>query len=336
MAALNFSPLKSMVLRKLIRRNATYRDLSDRKWGLCPSETRIGPPAVYFEEDLERVTAVMHDTTEAQEAARIKGGLTEHRATVAYSVKDVMLIDGALYKGSMKHVLVPEHRRFVTAELPTIGSRTLACTLYGSMYFGHWLSDDLTLHLAADEPVIAARNSYSQESDYCKLFKIEQTRVARAHFKRLVILDDVGQNSYKQRRYEELRSRLQVKSAGNRLVYIRRGSTRALTNTQEVENYLRSQGFAILDPERESAAQMASGLAGAALVVGVEGSHLVPAVYTADAICVIQPPNRFNNVIKDYTDCLGMRYAFTVGTAVSGGYSVELDRLKKIIDRLNA
>lgn len=76
----------------------------------------------------------------------------------------------------------------------------------------------------------------------------------------------------------------------------------------------------------------------AKLVVGVEGSHLIHAMVTiaeGGTLLVLQPPNRFNNPLKDYTDCLGMNYAFLTGHAVEDGFEVDLDQLARLLEQID-
>lgn len=187
---------------------------------------------------------------------------------------------------------------------------------------------------------------YGYETGYCALLDIAENRIDSGHFEQLLIFDDVGQNPYKRQRYLELRSRLRsaVSPCETRQVYIKRGvkgakASRSLSNAWEIENYLISQGFCVVDPDRQTAREIAEAVAGARLVVGIEGSHMLHAIYSAGdgaSVCVLQPPNRFTNVIKDYTDCLGLHYGFTVGTESADGFFVPLDGMKRILDRMSA
>ena len=59
--------------------------------------------------------------------------------------------------------------------------------------------------------------------------------------------------------------------------WIRRGKVgqrRILTNKGEVEAFLESRGFAIIDPQTMGVEEMIGKLLGAPIVVGVEGSQL--------------------------------------------------------------
>lgn len=338
--------LKQLISRGIPGSRKALRELSEKKWLLCEGESRQSPPAIYLEGDLERVTQVMEDTTLERELGRIHGGITEHAATVAYQLADVDIFEGSLYKGSVRHPLLRKsdvsHKK---TEVLEIEAASLASTFYGSFYFGHWMTDDLTLHLAAESvgnPVTIARKRYGHEPAYCELFGIQPTFVERAKCAQVVIFDDFGQNKYKRERYELLRSRLRssIKSKGNSRVFIRRGSsgaTRSLVNFEAVEKSLMTQGFVIVDPERLTVEQIIEQTLGAELVVGVEGSHLTHGLFAmADGgtLCTLQPPYRFNNWYKDFTDCLGMRYACMTGTTVEGGFTVDTERLERLMEKI--
>ena len=96
-------------------------------------------------------------------------------------------------------------------------------------------------------------------------------------------------------------------------------------------------GFRILDPQRDSFETMRNALCHAPLVVGVEGSALVHAIMLMPSdgcLAVIQPPRRFNNLHKGYTDCLGQGYAFTVADEVDGGFHLPVGRLLALFERV--
>lgn len=346
---MNTSRLRALALQKLFRMNRTLRDYSERQWTLHPSETEITPPAYYFEDELAYITDFPKATWREVEMRRIKGGLTEHAATIAYQISNVELVKGILFKRAAKETLVRQSRGFFAPDPPMInGTSALAATYYGSVFFGHWLSDDLVRHLAGEAlatPIMPNRKTYRHEPEYCELMGISQHRVDSARFEKLIMLEDFGQNAFKRQRFLELRSRLcgAVQSSHNRYVYIRRGfrdagASLVLTNAAEVEDYLTTQGFHIVDPDQLSSSEIASAIAGARVVVSIEGSHMLHALYAMGdgaTLCLIQPPYRFNNVMKEYMDCMGLRYGFTVATENAEGFAAPLDRLKRILDRLD-
>jgi hypothetical protein len=74
------------------------------------------------------------------------------------------------------------------------------------------------------------------------------------------------------------------------------------------------------------------------IVIGVEGSHLSHSIYPikdGGSIIVLQPPNRFSMVLKDFTDCLDMNFGFLVGTEKEGGnFEINIQRLDELIDKV--
>lgn len=341
-----FVALSSLAVRRILRRAASLADISARTWTLCPAEVRTAPPAIYLEESLGRISGAGADTTVEREMRRIAGGEVEHAATIVHTVAKVRLYRGSLYAGAWKHRLLERPETGLPrAEEPWV-ERTgaLACTLYGSMYFGHWLRDDLSLSIAAeslDHPVIVARPPYRHEPGYRRLLDLERRPSTEGMFERILVLIDHGQNSFKSKRYQALRARLRRRypENGSSLIYIRRGTLgardpRALINGEEVERFVASLGFRIVDPDALPCEDIVRQIMGAKLVISTEGSHLGHAAYAMgedSVLCVLQPPNRFNNVYKDFTDCLGHRYAFVVGAPAEGGFVVQLDEIQRIL-----
>ena len=335
---------KQLVLRALTRRDLRLNDLYGKRWVLCEKEVKASPPALYLPGDLDRVQAVSELSSMEQERRRILGGQTEHAATVAYELKNVDYFQGSLFKGAVRQPMVKnldglEGDTSKPVHLPYV---SISSTLYGSFYFAHWLMDDLTLHLAAETTgsEIAILNPLiGHQPQYRQLFDIESQVLRRAHFDRVILFDDFGQNSYKRQRYDELRSRLQAKvqGKGHTRVFLRRsgGAARSLTNHEEIESAMEQRGFSIFDPMKGSVEEIAEHLCGAKLVVGVEGSHLSHALYAmADegCLCVLQPPGRFMSILKDFTDCLGLRYAFVTGTEAGEGFSIDANNLNRLLD----
>lgn len=341
-----FTALGSLALRRILRRPATLADISIRTWTLCTTEVARVAPAIYLTESLGRVSGVMSDTTHERELRRIQGGKVEHAATVVHTVAKARLYNGGLYAGAWRKPLLDRggRRPHLRAEPWVEKTGALACTLYGNRYFGHWVYDDLTLSIAAealDHPVIIARRPYHHEPGYRQLLGLEARTCTEGVFERMLLLEDVGQNSFKKRRYQELRARLRSRCPrdGSSLIYIRRGARhererRFLVNGPEVERFLVSRGGLVVDPDELSSEEIVRQIMGAKLVIGTEGSHMAHAAYTmADdsVLCVLQPPDRFNNVFKDYVDCLDQRYAFVVGAPAEEGFRVEPDEIDRTL-----
>ncbi|MBF2025835.1 MAG: glycosyltransferase family 61 protein [Oscillatoriales cyanobacterium C42_A2020_001] len=342
---LNLAPLQQRILR-LIQGRKTYQDVCDRQWILCPGERATHPPAIYLPAALEKVTAVPDTTTYANELTRIQGGTVEHGATTAYQLRDVHFLSGYVYKGAMKHVLVTTKEAFLkqgTTEL--IAEAALACTWVGNRFFGHWITDDLTLTLAAQQlatAVTVSKPLTQHQIGYSTLFDIQTKPISQAFCKRFIIIDDVGQNSFKRQRYQTLRTKLQQEASSPThpgVMFLRKdtGVQRSLLNEPKIAQFLQAQGFTILDAETLSAVEIVQKTLGARIVVGVEGSQLVHGLFPMSengVMLTLQPPYRFNNVYKDYTDCLGLRYAFVIGNPVADGFEIDIDDLARTLDAI--
>ena len=203
-----------------------------------------------------------------------------------------------------------------------------------------------TLYLAArglGDPFIVKRTPFLHESGYRQLLNISCEPVDRAYFDHVVVLRDFGQNAYKRMRYEILRNRLEERArpTGAKRVLLRRGNlgeSRAIVNAPEFESYLKSQGFAILEPERLTSSEIAEQTMGAEVVIGIQGSQIPQALLTmahGGILCLLQPTFRFNNTTKGYTDCLDTRYAILVGHSDPGGFSIDMKGLKRMLERID-
>ena len=338
--------MASLLRRGFYRGDIRLTECSRERWEIHPGESVVERPAIFQEDGLSRILAVEEHTTREIELKRIRGGPTEHAATMAYRLNDVELVDGRIYcQDWMRRLTNEPSRIMVESTIEQFKFATLACTHFGSVYFAHWMADDLTLQLAAESigtPVTARRRLYSHESGYADLMDIRPNKVTRARFEQLIVLEDVGQNSYKRQRYQALRARLaRLPGNGHDKIFIRRGRkfarvARELTNSDEIERFLASNGFRIVDPDELTSTEIAGAMLGSRLVVSVEGSHVAHALYSVGdtaAICLLQPPNRFNNHFKDFTDCLGLNYAFVVGVMDSAGFAVDVRELDWVIRR---
>ncbi len=304
------------------------------------------PPAIFEEDDLARIVGVPVEDTIARNVDLVRGGLVQNRPTIAYELRNAVLSGGHLFtwrachrismKSAPAWVRTPE-RRFEEA--------ALASTHYGQKYFGHWLSDDLPLKLAAESlaPAVSVLEAPTpHQRQYLDILGLAPLVVGDAFFSRIIVLDDVGQNVFKRQRYDVLRERMRsrVTSPGNRKVMILRGKSgqrRLLLNEPQVAIALASRGFTALDPTALTATEIAQACLDAECVVGVEGSQLkhgLSFMSRQGTLVVLQPPNRFCLVQKGRCDCEGIRYALQVGHEVGADFTIDIDALHRLLDRL--
>jgi hypothetical protein len=336
---------KALALLGLSRRE--LQSAASRHWIICPPSRQTVPPAIYNPADLDRVTGTSEYSSLPEEMASLLRNVHEHAASVAFVLRNADLVEGHLYAGRWKDRLLSRRPPLLSAAPDTVLPQgSLATSWHGSTFFGHWLADDLTLQLAAERtghPFVAERPLYVHEPEYRRLLGLPIQAYRRVRVGELVVIEDRAQNAFKRARYDELRRRLATvtQSQGHRRVFLRRGEggrSRRLLNAPEVEQYLQAQGFEILCPEALSAADIATRMLGATLAVGVEGSHLAHALLTmahGGVICCLQPPDRFVNIFRGYANCLDMQYATVVGHAASGGFRLDLEDLKRVLDRID-
>jgi hypothetical protein len=342
---MTLAPLVARLLRKA-KLGVDLRSASTKSWTIAPAEDRREPAAIFDPGDLARVTGLGDDCTMDKDLARIHERNQHHGATRAYLLSDVTLVGGHLFSGRWMQELGNAPLRWVGERRTIIRERVaLAATRYGVRYFGHWLLDDLPLALAARElgvPVAPKRNIRLQHQRYSELAGIVVNELEATTFRELVVLEDVGQNADKRRRYQTLREKFGALSAaehpGVMLVRGSSGVKRVLTNEDAVQALARARGFAVLHPPEHSAEELLAACWGARIVLGVEGSHMVHgllAMKDGGTVCALMPPFRFNTILKDWSDAIGLRYAFMVGEAHGDGFRVDLRRLTALLDRIS-
>lgn len=344
---INLALFKQRGLRLLTGRK-TYQELCEKQWTLYAGHSSISPSAIYLPGELDKVTNVPAETTYAKELQRIQGGITEHAATIAYQLRDVQIHNGYIYKGAMKVPLTTTKESwFNHGEIESIPEAALACTFCGNRYFGHWMTDDVVLNLVAKQLATAVRTSQKlspNQIEYSHLFEINSTPVTQAKFNELIMIQDYAQNQFKRERYESIRSKIKPLgsssvSPGVMLLRGKSGIQRYLCNEDEVAEFLRSQGFTIIDPEKTPAREIIRQSLGTKIIVGVEGSQLANGLFTVakdGVILTLQPPYRFNNVYKGRVDCLGIKYAFVVGTQVDHGFEISIENLTRTLDLIHS
>jgi capsular polysaccharide biosynthesis protein len=110
-------------------------------------------------------------------------------------------------------------------------------------------------------------------------------------------------------------------------------------NEAQIETLLETRGFEIIDVTQARVDDILYRCRDAAVVIGVEGSALMHGIFSmADhgTLICLQPPHRFNNVLKDHTDATGLKYGFVVGRGVDGEFEIAPDELLRTIELTQA
>lgn len=340
-----FAVIEHILKKKVVRKPPrTLESVAVKTWEIAPSETSISPPAFFLPNQLERVTAWAF-TSEHPRRAMAGDNVTVHKATRGFLLKDVWLIDGALYKDNAHSWLAPQSSRWPQVRVETeIDRGAVYCTAGGNKYFGSWLIDDcLSYPLACAEgiPVTTAQASGLHTLGYEKWLDMKPARLHNAFFKELIIFEDLGQNRNRHLRFRAMSDRLlsHVKAATHPGVFILRGKMgelRLLHNEMELAEYLHNhRGFRILDPMKADVPSIIAACAGARTVVGVEGSQLchgIAVLQPGGSLLTLQPPNRFVSALKPLTDRDIQHFGFVVGTQEGNGFSIDPIEVERTLD----
>jgi hypothetical protein len=352
MISFNVPMIRRMLLRLAARRFVSIYELAKSVDILCPAETAGLPSAVYPEGSLDKIIALSPWRTWEQEHRLIRGGKVALPPSHAYLVSDVDIVDTWLYAGAAKDNPGYGSEKFLLKQLgprQELAVAHLVTTVGGSHFFGALLLDDFVIELNADNSennIRMVTKTYGHEHGYRQMLGLPFPPVTRhARVAQLTVYTEPSNNSFRATRYRLLRERLRQNFNGKRNcsavgVYLKRGGSgekRILENEPEIEAFLVEIGFDIVEPAELTVEEIVSRTMDIGIVVSVEGSHMSHTQYTMkdDAtFVVLQPPDRFSTVYKEFTDCMGMQYAFLVGDKTEKGFTVSIDELQQILDRI--
>jgi hypothetical protein len=313
---------------------------------IYPEESVTYLPAIHLDGQIERVTGSPSESTKAREiesVMRLKG---RHAPTIAYHFRDVALVDGSVYSNTMKF-FVRDLEASSPIEPIDLDRAALVSSYYGVRYFGHWLRDDCTLQLLARDldlpPLCLPGPAGLHIEGYTSLFDQSWTPTVRAYIKHLAIFSDHDQNGLRRQRYERLRDTVAARYPRGNLrsfVYLKRGADgvrRAIRNEDEIIRMLAASGFTVLDTASTPLEELLGTLVNARIVVSLEGSHIAHCVYAMPSdsgLLVLEPADRFSANQRLWTDCLGIRSGFVVGTPNETGYEFDPTEIRRTIDLL--
>jgi capsular polysaccharide biosynthesis protein len=271
-----------------------------------------------------------------------------------HEFRDAMILDGSAYLASRHRMelrsalearsLLRQLSVIPAAPRAEISEASLVSGVAGSTWFGHWLEDEVPMHMLATAyapPVAHVRPSYEHEQPYLDLLGLEAPmRVGTAHISRLTIVDEFAQNPHKARRYWRVRERIaQGRTRNGRRVFLNRGRSgalRAISNEAPLLDRFRKEGYTVLDLTGASLEQILNVLAGANLVVSVEGSHLAHALYAMarfGTMVIVNPPWQVHTTVADIAPFCELHPAMYICTSQGdGAFHAHPDELLKFID----
>ena len=339
------------LVKRFILGPGSLEDTSFKQEVMCAEERTTLPPAIFLPDQLERVAEQkIHGWgAKSREEAIAEATATAvvHAPAIAYHIKDATLIDGRLFAGRFKYPIaqkslyatnVQEPRRFNIA--------ALASSFLGTKYFGHWLTDDSTRFMLAEQfgtPLCARMPVYVHQRMYQKYFEQNWEPTDRAYIDHLVIFQDFSQSSFKRERYRKLRERIKKRfpvSTRRSNIFLRRGQTgssRSIQNEEAIVGALVKRGFMVVDIASDRLEHIVEPLLSAKLVVSMEGSHVAHCTLTVpedSALLILEPPDKFSGVHRSQAGCLGVKFGFVVGEFGDAGYRFSVNEILQTIDLL--
>jgi hypothetical protein len=334
-------------LKRLFAGPGTLESAAYRREIIHPEETATYLPAIYLHGQLERITGSPAESSiayEIESATRLTG---LHAPTIAYLLRDVAVVDGSVYHGTLRF-FISKHGPTQSVRPRDIERAALVSSFYGSKYFGHWLRDDCTAYVLANDlnipPLCFQSPSGRHMEGYKSLFDQDWTPTFRGRVKHLTVFSDYHENRLKVQRYEKLRSFVAARFPDRdyrSYVYLKRGkdgATRAVKNEDEIIAALVKNGFVVIDTGLTPLDKLLEILVNARIVVSVEGSHVSHCVYSVprdSGLLILQPPDKFAANHRRWTSCLGIRFGFVVGTINEPGYQFDLTEILQTIDLLD-
>jgi Glycosyltransferase 61 len=285
-------------------------------------------------------------TTNEREIAQATSTTLSHGATIAHHIKDAILVDGCVYAKNFKYPIASKSLyKSKIQGLVRIKTAALASSYLGSRFFGHWLADDCSRHLlgqgTSSTTVCVRRPEYAHQHQYHQIFGQTWNSIDRACIDDLIVFDDYSQNKHKRQRYLALRNRVKAQfrsESEEKLVYFRRGRTgvsRLIQNEDEIVQFLMKRGFIVLDVETDSLSHIIKTLFGAKVVITIGGSHAAHCIYACPAdsgLIILQPPDRFSAIYRDWAECVGFRFGYLVGAIGAAGYHFSVRDIAATID----
>ena len=340
-------------LRGAVFRNGPALDqLASRSWEIAPEEPSSAPPAFFLPGQFDRVTQLSPFSSTLAEERRVLLGQTtgRHGATRALLFEDVLLADGVLYKSDARMFLHKRTRRIPTLQAAREERQSaICCSFPGNKYFGNWLINDCPTYLLAKQygmPIASSSIVPSpQMLAYESLLGMAPRRCDSIWFDKLVVFQDVGENSDKRRRFKSLgesllRGRSVQPHPGVFILRGRDGERRVLKNELQIaERLQRDRGFRILAPMRCSVTEIIDVCAGAQTVVGIEGSQLVHGLVllpTGGSLLTLQPPNRYCSLFKNITDRDEQKFGIVVGRQSGEDFEIDADEVERTLDLMQA
>jgi Glycosyltransferase 61 len=331
-------------------------DVAEKTWEIAPGVDEPHVPLYIPESHFGRIQALA-PPYQREPVSSLLAAIRQERhrggATRAYLLRDAFLLGQRIYCGLYQGDLYSTlgWRALWRANTAEIDEGVMASTYSGARWFAHLLYDEFPLQELAStlgNSVGHMRPAYPHEPGWRAVLGVPAPPAyAAVRARKLIWVDDCGQNLAKRDRYQALRSRVTGFANGHDRVFLRRnpfpvGEVRRIVNGAEVEERLVREGFHIIDTGQVTVDEMLTRCMNASLVVSVEGSHAAPAYYfSRRGACqlYLYPPRRVSVLMPRLASFYGQVGAMFIGEPSSEGESafyVNPDELMREIDHAAA
>lgn len=337
------APLLYQYRKKVLHQDVDLSSIADYRWNITQDEESVSRAAYFLPGQIERVTGSMFTGDIETE---MRGGEREHQGAVkAYLIRDAYLLDGAIYKGSSCRWLSPHMHRLPRFRIDNEITRGSSYSTYnGNVFFGMWLLDDCATYRLAERdgtPICTNLQPSKHTLEYEQVLGMKPIRLENAYLREVILYDDLYQTRDKRRRCRSNAKRLlaQVEWQQHPGVFILRkntGLSRKLHNESALAEYFhKRRGFKIVDITTMGVKEIMAACAGAKVVLGVEGSHLVHGMMVLEpggSVLTLQPPDRFCSCIKRVADPDSQNFGFVVGVKSGDGFIIDPEEVERTLD----
>lgn len=315
------------------------------------SEPQVIPcrPALFNPDHLSRVTHCAFGRTVAELVQVLSERSYTEGPLSTYHMGEATVLGGMIFGKGQSFFLsdrVKTGWQDILASAEMENETVLANSTQGLMYFGHWLSDDVSAFEAfRDHPGLVSLPlpAWTDVGPYSQLFGQEWIQRKIIRTRSLTLVRDLGFSRRKAARYRVLRDRLRrgfmPQDNKGKVVFLQRGPSgkpREIVNLPQLLQRLSDAGVLVVTAEGDGK-KLVGSLLDASVIITIEGSqdrHCIYSLRDGGGMLTLLPPDRFYVATHEWARNLDMHSGAVIGTPVEGGFTIDPDEVLQMVDRL--